>query len=336
MIRLLRDVALLAAVLILAPSAGAQGLEKVRTFTQTNYPGFIQYVARELGFFTKYGIDPDMRFFPSGAPIVQAAAAKEWDAAFLGAPPAVIGASTLGLVTIGIPYEEAPTHQLFGRPDYIAKVRANPAILKGAKIFVTTLSTGHFMTESCLQKFGLGSNDVAIIPSEQTATLSAFSTGQGDLAQVWPPFTFALRERGNQILCDGAQAGVSIPSVWVTTKEFAAKRPDLLVKWLKANGDATKWINQDSARTLEMYRKFMAFVGQTATEATLKEVVAVVMTANTLEDQVKLLSAAGGAKPYIIRSYEGIAQFFIRNGRLKEIPDFRPVVDAAFLAKATQ
>ncbi len=80
----------------------------------------------------------------------------------------------------------------------------------------------------------------------------------------------------------------------------------------------------------------MAFVGQTATETTLKEVVAVVMTAKTLEEQVKLLSAADGAKPYIIRSYERIAQFFIRNGRLKEVPGFRPLVDAAFLVKATQ
>lgn len=318
----------------LPPFAFAQKLDKVRTFTQTNYPGFIQYVARELGLFTKYGIDPDMKFFPSGAPIVQAAAAKEWDVAFLGAPPAVIGASTLGMITIGMPYEEAPTHQLFGRPDYVAKVQANHAALKGAKIFVTTLSTGHFMTEACLRKFGLTSNDVSIIPSEQTATLSAFSSGQGDLAQVWPPFTFALQERGDKVLCDGAQAGVSIPSVWVTTQDFASKHPDLVVRWLKANGDAVDWIRADKARTKDMYKKFMAYVGQTASDSTMNGVVDVVMTAYPMAEQAKMLASSGGQKPYIIKSYEAIAQFFIRNGRLKSVPNFAPVVDAGPAEKA--
>lgn len=335
-IRVIRNFAVAVAIIAVAPLVSAQRLEKVRTFSQTNYPGFIQFAAKELGLFTKYGIDPDLRFFPSGAPIVQAAAAKEWDIAFLGAPPAVIGGSSLGMVTIGLIYDEASQHKLIGRPDFVAKVLANPASLKGAKIFVTTLSTGHYMVEGCLRKFGLGSNDVSIIPSEQAATLAAFTAGQGDLAQVWPPFTSALQERGNQVLCDGQQAGVDIVTVWVATKDFATKRPDLVVKWLKANGDAVKWVKQDPARTTEMYRKFMAFTGQTATETTLKDVVSFVMSANTLDQQIRSMTAKEGASPYIIRAYEGIAKFFIRNGRMKEVPDFRPLVDASFLLKAAQ
>lgn len=334
MIRFVRSAAVAALAALASLSVPAQPLQKVRTFTQTNYPGFIQYVAREQGLFTKYGIDPDMKFFPSGAPIVQAAAAREWDIAFLGAPPAVIGASSLGMVTVGMPYEEAPTHELFGRADFVAKVQANHAALKGAKIFVTTLSTGHFMTEACLRKFGVTSNDVSIIPSEQTATLAAFSSGQGDLAQVWPPFTFALQERGDKVLCDGKQAGVSIPSVWVVTKDFASKRPELVVKWLKANGEAVDWIRADKTRTKAMYRKFMAYVGQTASDPTIDGVVDVVMTAFPLAEQAKMLSPEGGQKPYIVKSYEGIAQFFIRNGRLKSAPDFGPVVDARPMEKA--
>lgn len=317
-------------------SVGAMALEKVRTYTQTNYPGFIQFAAKELGLFEKYGIDPELRYFPSGAPIVQAAAAKEWDIAFLGAPPAVIGSSSLGMITIGMIYNEAAQHMLIGRPDYVASALSNPASLKGAKVLVTTLSTGHYMVEGCLRKFGLSSNDVSIIPSDQTASVSAFTAGQGDLVQVWPPFTTALLERGNRVLCDGQQVGRRIATVWVSTKEFAAKRPDLVVKWLQANGDAVNWIKQDAGRTTEMYRKFMAFAGQTATDATLKETVRNVMTAETLKDQIKYMTTSDGSKPFIIDMYEGIAQFFIRNGRMKEVPDFRPVVDASFLQKATQ
>ncbi len=325
-----------ATLLALAHSGSALALEKVRTYTQTNYPGFIQFAAKELGLFAKYDIDPELRYFPSGAPIVQAAAAKEWDIAFLGAPPAVIGATSLGMITIGMIYNEAAQHMLIGRPDYVAAALANPASMKGAKVFVTTLSTGHFMVEACLRKLGMGPNDVSIIPSDQTASVSAFATGQGDLVQAWPPFTSALLERGNRVLCDGQQVGSRIATVWVATKEFAAKRPDLVVKWLQANGEAVTWVRQDAARTTEMYRKFMAFAGQTASETTIKETVRNVMTAETLKDQVKFMTSSGAAKPYIIDMYEGIAEFFIRNGRMKEVPDFRPVVDASFLQKAIQ
>jgi ABC-type nitrate/sulfonate/bicarbonate transport system substrate-binding protein len=313
-----------------------QALEKVRTFTQTNYPGFIQYTARELGLFTKYGIDPDLRFFPSGAPIVQAAAADGWDIAFLGAPPAVIGATTLGMVTIGVLYDESVQHKLIGRPDFVAQVEADPQRLKGAKIFVTTLSTGHYVAEACLRKFGLAPGDVSIIPSEQSATLAAFSAGQGDLAQAWPPFTLALLERGNRVLCDGQQAGVEVATVWVAAKSFAARHPDLVVKWLKANGEAIDWIRQDPVRTTQMYRKFMASVGQSASESTLRDVVRFVMDAHTLQQQIGFMTAHEREAPYILRMYDGIARFFIRNGRLREVPDFKPFVDASFLARAVQ
>jgi hypothetical protein len=85
-----------------------------------------------------------------------------------------------------------------------------------------------------------------------------------------------------------------------------------------------------------MYRKFMQLVGQTYNDKTLSEVVDVVMTAETLSDQLKALSPSGSEKPYIIRSYEGIAQFFIRNGRLQQVPDFAPLVNASFLAQAVK
>jgi NitT/TauT family transport system substrate-binding protein len=328
----LRGMALALAALVVSNSADA--LEKVRTYTQTNYPGFVQYVAKELGLFAKYGIDSELRFFPSGAPIIQAAAANEWDIAFLGAPPAVIGSASLGMVTIGMIYNESAQHMLIGRPSYVAQAQSNPAAVRGAKIFVTTLSTGHYMTEACLRKLGVATSDVTIIPSDQTASVSAFATGQGDLVQAWPPHTTALLERGNKVLCDGAQSGARIATVWVATKEFASRRPQLVVKWLQANGEAVGWIKQDRARTTEMYRRFMAFAGQTSSEETLKETVGTVMNAEPLKEQIKFLTENDGKKSFMAEMYESIGQFFVRNGRLKEVPDFRAYIDASFLQKA--
>lgn len=332
MIRLLEKTLLAAALSVAVTCAHAQDLAKVRTFTQTNFPGFVQFVADQAGLFTKYGIDPELKYFPSGAPIVQAGAANEWDIAFLGAPPAVIGSDSLGIVTIGVITDDP--HELFGRPEYVDKVLADPASLKGAKIFVTTLSTGHYMVESCLQKFGLRSSDVSIIPSDQTATVSAFLAGEGDLAQTWQPFSDALRARGSKVLCDAAQTDLHIFTVWVATKAFATEHPDLVTKWIKANGEAVEWIKQDEARTTEMYQKFMQLSGQTTEGDALKSVVTSVMAAKTLDEQLGYMTAAEGAKPEVIKAYEGIAEFFIRNGRMQSVPDFTPYVDASFLKEA--
>lgn len=309
----------------------AQTLEKVRTTSIPFYTGFSVYVAHELGLFKKHGIDTEPKWYPSGAPIVQSAAAGQWDMTFLGAPPAVLGGPTLGLKTVGMIVEEADIHQLIGRPELVAKIKADPKALKGAKIFVTTLSTGHFMTEGCLKHFGLTQNDVQIIPSEQAATLSAFVAGQGDLAQAWPPASTTLRIRGNQVLCDGPMDKQSIPSVWVAHPKFHQEKPHLVKKWIAANIEAVAWMKADPARTLELFTKYDKFRGFNSTEEVLKEETRLAMGSLDANAQLALLSGKDGAKPYIVNSYEKIAEFFVRVGRLKEVPNYGPLVDASFM-----
>lgn len=321
------------AALLAAGAAHAQ--EKVRTFSINAYTGFSVYAAKELGLFAKNGIDTDPRFFPSGAPIVQAAAAKEWDMTFLGAPPAVLAGPSLGLVTVGMVAEEGSMHELIGRPEFVAAVRKDPAKLKGAKIFVTTLSTGHYMVEACLNKLGVNASQVSIIPSDQQSTLSAFAAGQGDLAQVWSPQNTSLRQRGNQVLCDARQTRLSMPAVWVAHPDFVKRKPELVAKWIKANLEAIDALKKDPARAFELYKKYDRFRGFNYTDELLKEEMEYVMgTYLTGREQLPLLAQGSGAKAPIVKSYEDISQFFIRQGRLKEVPNFQPLVDDRYLKSA--
>jgi ABC-type nitrate/sulfonate/bicarbonate transport system substrate-binding protein len=319
---------------ILATVNSAQALVKVRTYSITAYTGFSIYAAKELGLFKKHGIDTDPKWFPSGAPIMQAAAAGAWDMTFLGAPPMTLGGPKLGLKTVGMVAEEAGMHQLIGRPDFVAKVKKNHQALRGAKIFVTMLSTGHYMTEACLQKFGLTTTDVKIIPSEQQATLSAFTAGQGDLAQVWSPQSTALKNRGNVVLCDANETKLSMPAVWVVHPKFAAnpKNRKTIINWLKAQLDAVNWILADRKRTFDLYKKYDKYRGFNFSDKLLQgEVDLVMSTYMGLTDQLKMLSKGpDGIKP-ITKSFEEIAKFFIRQGRLKSVPDYSKVVDASYL-----
>jgi NitT/TauT family transport system substrate-binding protein len=321
------------ATLAAAPVA-AQDLDRVRTNSITAYTGFYIYVADEMGFFEKHGIDASPKWFPSGAPIMQAAAAGQWDMTFLGAPPTVIGGPSLGLVTVGMIAEEGGMHQLIGRPDYVAEVREDPAKMQGAQILVTTLSTGHYMTESCLQSMGLTTNDVNIIPSEQQATLSAFTAGQADLAQAWSPQTTALTSRGNEILCDAAELGLSMPGVSVAHPNFIERaEPELIERWLAATLDAVDWILEDRERTFELYKEYDAFRGFNFSDELLEGEVDLVMdTYMGLEEQLEMLQPTpDGGQPPITIAFEEIAEFFIRQGRMDEVPNYAPYVDASYL-----
>ena len=114
--------AVLALMVVLAGflPAAAQQKDKIRLAGQVWYPTFPMYTAIENGIYAKWGLDPTIKIFPSGAPIVQAAATNEWDVAHIGLPPTVQGVK-LGLIIAGVISEEAVIHQLVGRPDYVSK-----------------------------------------------------------------------------------------------------------------------------------------------------------------------------------------------------------------------
>ena len=316
--------------------SSAYSLEKVRTYSIPFYTGFSVYVADQMGFFEKNGIETEPKWFPSGAPIVQAAAAKQWDMTFLGAPPAVLGGPKLNLKTVGMVVEEAAIHELIGRKDFVNKVKKDKSALKGAKIFVTTLSTGHFMTEECLQMMGVNQDEVKLITSEQSATVSAFAAGEGDLAQVWPPQTSALKSRGGEVLCSGDRANLSIPSVWVAHPDFAKKHPDLVVKWLKANVEAVEWMKKDPQKTYEMYKKYDVMRGFDTPDAAIRDEAKLAAGALLASDQVNMMKSKGGGKSDLVKSYEEIAKFYVRNGRLKSVPDYSGLVVPSYMEKVAK
>lgn len=325
-----------ASAMALGVAAPAAAQDQVRTTSITAYTGFYIYVADEMGFFDARAIETEPRWFPSGAPIMQEAAAAQWDMSFLGAPPTTLGGPALGLVTVGMIAEEGSMHELIGRPDFVAEARGNPEAIRGAQVFVTTLSTGHYMTESCLQSMGLSMDDVRVLPSEQQATLSAFVAGQGDLAQVWSPQTTALKARGNEVLCGAGELELSMPGVSVAHPEFVANTdPDVIVRWLQAKQDAVEWIREDRERTFEMYRQYDAFRGFNFDDELLEGEVDLVMnTYMDLDQQIKMLSPGADGRPPIAASFEGIAEFFIRQGRISEVPDYLPFIDPQYLVAA--
>lgn len=317
-----------------AGSLSAQTKDKVRVAAQVWYPSFAMFAAKEAAIYDKWGIDAEFKVYPSGAPIVQAAATDEWDVAHIGAPPFMQGLK-LGLKAAGVISEEAVIHELIVRPDFYEAAKKDLTKMRGAKVFITTASTGHYMVEACLKKMGLSMSDVQVLPSEQQASLAAFVAGNGDMAQLWAPQSTTARSRGMKVLCDAVEAGLEIPSVWVVHPAFAKSHPDVAVRWFRATLEGAEWASKDRARTAAMYKKWDQFRGTQTPDDILKEEISFAMDLWPLKTQLeKMKGTPGEAKPYVSRALEGIANFYIRIGRMKEMPDIAPMIDTSWLDKA--
>lgn len=321
--------ALLAAV---AP-AGAQPKDKIRIAAQVWYPSFPMFAAKEAGIYDRWGIDPEFKVYPSGAPIVQAAATGEWDVAHIGAPPFVQGMK-LGLKAAGVISEEAVIHQLIVRPNFYEEAQKDPSKVKGAKVFITTASTGHYMVEACLKRMGLTMSDVQVLPSEQHASLAAFMAGNGDMAQFWVPQSTTARARGMKVLCDAVQAGLELPSVWVIHPDFAKRNPDAAVRWLRATLEGAAWAREDRARTAAVYKKWDQFRGTETPKEILEEEIDLAVDLWPLQTQMEKMKAKQGDKSYVARSLEDISKFYMRIGRMKEMPNVETLIDTSWLDKA--
>lgn len=249
MTRRLRWLVALLGVLILtacnSPTGGTDNTgNKVAVATQPSATGFPLWLAQRLGYYSKFGLDVELSYFPSGAPLVEAGATGAWDAGFMGAPPGLTAADKWKMVPAGISAEESGTLVLWGREAELAG-KSPAEALRGKDILVKTNSTAHYALLGCLRKLKLA-NQVKLVPIETNAIPSAFGGGRAAAAMTWPPFdkTFVNSPNTYTRICDGASAGAPIYDFVGLTKDFLERRPAQAGRFLRAAFRANAWIPQ--------------------------------------------------------------------------------------------
>ena len=143
------------------------------------------FIATEKGWWKDADLEPSFVTFPAGAPQIAAAASKSWDVGGTGAIPAVLGAASYGIETIGIAADELLVDQLMVKADKLDEYTAKPEMLRGKQILLTSNSTGDYVVTSCLARYGLTKKDVQIVNMGQAQIVSAMGTNNADLAGVW-------------------------------------------------------------------------------------------------------------------------------------------------------
>lgn len=278
------------------------------------------FIAAEKGWWREVGLAPEFSTFAAGAPQVAALAARAWEAGGTGSAPAVLGAQRFGMLTIGITNDESRGNALVARRADLERIRANPQILKGQQILLTTNSTGEYAALACLESWGLTRRDVTLVNLGQAQIISAFSAGNGLLAGVWAPNIYTLQERAQgEVICDGKQAGATVPGAIVARADWVRDHPDRAAAFLAVYLRSIAWQRANRDETIALMRRFYLQGGVTLDDRYLAAEIDTRPTF-TLEEQLRLLNRADGPST-ADRWVTSLGAYLVATGTLQQAPE---------------
>ena len=218
------------------------------TRTGTTWP---LYIAKEGGYFEKYGLDVDIAFavHPAGVAMVVSG-----EAAMTNYPleQAMLAGSKGGsLVIIGSPYRKS----LFAlmAPKTAGSVRD----LKGRRIGVSQIGDAPYnYTAGLIEKAGLTPRDVQWVPigGDVSARAAALVSSRVDATMITAPVYFKLEQEGYKNLGNISDYDdIYAPSVYLFKKSTVAANPKLPELLIKAHAEAIKRFYDDKAFALKAY-----------------------------------------------------------------------------------
>jgi NitT/TauT family transport system substrate-binding protein len=201
------------------------------------------WVARERGFFKKYGVEMQFILMPRNPLAVAALLAGEIDAAIIG-PGHLVNAGLSGADLVGIA-------NFFQKLDYRLNVR--PEIKKAEDLYGKRIaisgpgSTSHLVTLLALQGLGIDPAQAKItlltIPGTELNRRLALESGSVDATSIRGSVGDLYGNKGYNVLYNLKASGMTLPqSVLVTTRRTIASKPQVIEGYLKGFIEATAYI----------------------------------------------------------------------------------------------
>jgi ABC-type nitrate/sulfonate/bicarbonate transport system substrate-binding protein len=242
------------ALALLAP-AQSQPLQKVTinyaTRTGTSWP---LYIAKEGGYFEKYGIDanPVFAVHPAGIAMLISAEAQMTNYPL---EQTMLAASRDGsLVVIGSSFKKSLFALMAGKGFTSVKE------LKGKRFGVSQLGDAPYnYAVGLLAKFGLTPRDVEWVPTgtDVNGRAAALVSGRIEATMITAPVYFKLEAQGfKQLVNTSDYEDIYAPTVYVFKKSVIAANPRLPELLIKAHAEAIKRFYADKAFALKAYTKF--------------------------------------------------------------------------------
>lgn len=193
------------------------------------------WVARQLGFFKKYGLEIQYILMPRSPLAVAALLANEIDVAVIG-PGHLVNAGASGADVIGIAnFVQKLDYRLNVRPDIKKKED-----LRGKTIAISGPgATSHLVALLALQKLGIDPNQAKItfltISGTEITRRLALESGSIDGTTLNGSVGDTYASKGYPILYNFKGSGVTMPqTLLVTTRRIAAAKPQVIEGYAKA------------------------------------------------------------------------------------------------------
>lgn len=306
-------------------SFSAPALAKVKVGV-SDWPGWVAwYVAKDKGFFKKYGADVELVWFPNYTDSIAALSAGQLDA------NSQTWGDTMAPLAKGVKLKAVLVNDNSYGND---AVMVSPKIksfkdLKGKKIALEEFSVSHFLLVNALAKNGMSLKDVTVVNLAAGDAAAAFMAGRVDAAAVWNPWinTIQLAGKGRAIFTSKDLPGL-IPDLLVAQEKVTldpVKRKDLVgmirawfetVNFIQSNpNEAAKIMSKQVGLSASEYQPFLPgtrFFGKAENQAGFAPT-----------GQLSLNQAA----PVIVK--------FLSDNKLVEgKPDFAKAIDASLINEA--
>src|SRR5262245_37090526 len=245
---------IIAAVVALAGWPHAQSLQKVTI----NYPtrsgaSWPLYIAKEGGYYQKYGLDVDLQFgvHPAGIAMLTSGQAVMVNHSL---EQGMVASSKDGSFALMGSSSNKGLFALIGRKDL-----TDPKQLKGKRIAVGQIGDAPYnYTVALLGTYGLGVRDVQWIPvgTDVSGRAAALQSDRADATLLTAPNYFRLEEAGYKTLANLADRDVYAATVYLFARKAVTTNPKLPELIVKAHAEAIKRFYDDKAFAVKAYIAF--------------------------------------------------------------------------------
>ena len=232
--------------------AWSQPLQKITI----NYPTrtgqvWPLYLAKEGGYYQKYGFDANLVFGVHPAGIAMVVSGEAIMTAYTLEQFMIAASKDGSLIAVGSPFKKS----LFAL--MAQKNIPNMRDLKGKRIGVSQIGDAPYnYTNGLIAKAGLNPRDVQWVPigGDVSARAAALISNRIDAVMITAPVYFKLESEGYKNLGNISDYDdIYAPSLYVFKKSTVVENPKLVERLIKAHAEAIKRFYDDKSFALKAY-----------------------------------------------------------------------------------
>lgn len=201
------------------------------------------WVAEKKGYFAEQGIDLTIQKFDSGKLSFQALLAGSGpDIATVAPTPIMFKSMTRSDFAIFATFADSPDNvKIIARGDRRITAARD---LQGKRVGTPSRTSAQFFFESFLTHNGMQVSDVHLVDIPPSELPGALEDGRVDAIAIWEPHGYNARQRLGEMAVIVPAADIYRETFnFMVMKAFTKARPEVLVRFLRAIGKATDYLN---------------------------------------------------------------------------------------------